>query len=81
MPVKPSKRERYGADWKQFAHRIKFDRADGRCECDGRCGDANCRGLIDGRCNAKHGEPHPYNGKRVILTCAHLTHDETSREE
>lgn len=81
MPVKPERRALYGDDWREFAAYIKFDRAEGKCECDGRCGDSLCRGLAAGRCNAQHGKPHPVNGKRTVLTAAHLNHDETSREE
>ena len=81
MPVKPERRSLYGDDWREFAAYIKFDRAGGKCECDGRCGDRQCRGLDLGRCNAEHGKPHPVNGKRTVLTAAHLNHDETSRDE
>ena len=38
MPIKPENKERYPANWKALSHRIRFDRAGGRCECDGRCG-------------------------------------------
>lgn len=38
MPIRPENRDRYPADWRDISHRIRFDRAGGRCECDGRCG-------------------------------------------
>lgn len=81
MPVRPEQRALYGEGWSEFAAYIKFDRAKGKCECDGRCGDSQCRGLSGGRCNAEHGKPHPVNGKRTVLTCAHLSHNEASRDE
>jgi hypothetical protein len=48
--------------------RIRFDRAGGRCECDGRCG----REHEGGRCAAEHGKPHPETGSIVVLTTAHV---------
>lgn len=81
MPVRPDRAPLYGENWRDFSLYIRFERAGGRCECDGRCGDSKCRGLVEGRCTAEHGKPHPVNGKRTILTTAHLNHDETSRNE
>lgn len=69
MPIRPENRARYPADWKAISARIRFDRAGGQCECDGRCGRERCRP----RCTAKHGEPHPVTGSKVILTTAHLS--------
>lgn len=81
MPVSAENRARYGDDWPEIAAFIKWDRADGRCECDGRCGDPQCYGLAHGRCNAQHGKPHPVNAKRTVLTCAHLNHRPEERGE
>lgn len=69
MPIRPENRARYPKDWKAISSRIRFERALGRCECDGECG-------IDhqGRCAAVHGEPHPITESIVVLTTAHL-HD------
>ena len=90
MPVRPEMRALYPADWPEISHRIRFERADGRCECTGQCGidhDAEWRGLVaaaDGgfrdietprRCMARHGEPHPVTGSKVVLTTMHLNHD------
>lgn len=74
MPIKPENRARYPADWPEISARIRFERAGGQCECEGECG----RGLIggrpkhQGRCEARHGEPHPRTQSKVILTTAHL---------
>lgn len=69
MPIRPENRDRYPANWRQISDRIRFERASGRCECDGRCGTDH-----SGRCTARHGQPHPSNGKTTVLTCAHLDH-------
>lgn len=67
MPIRPENRARYPKDWKAISHRIRFDRAGGRCECEGECGLDH-----DGRCAALHGEAHPTTGSKVVLTTAHL---------
>lgn len=70
MPIRPESRDRYPADWREISHRIRFDRADSRCECLGECG----RGTHEGRCPNVHG--HLAYGSRavVVLTVAHLDH-------
>jgi hypothetical protein len=67
MPILPENRNRYPKDWPQISRRIRFERAQGRCECEGECG-------LDhgGRCKAVNGEPHPVTLSRVVLTVAHL---------
>ena len=69
MPISAENRARYPKDWKAISHRIRFERAEGRCECAGECG-------IDhaGRCQAEHGKPNPMTGSTVVLTTAHLDH-------
>lgn len=52
---------RYPAEWKQIADAIKFTRAAGVCEWPG--------------CTARHGEPNPLTGSKVVLTVAHLPVD------
>lgn len=54
-----------------------FERAGGQCECEGECGHDH-----GGRCEARHGEPHPVTGSKVILTTAHRNHmPEDCRDE
>lgn len=65
MPIRAENRKRYPKDWPAISKRIRFERAKGYCECLGECGE-------DHRCNAKHGEPHPRTGSKVVLTVAHL---------
>jgi len=70
MPIRPENKSRYPVDWKAISHRIRFVRAQGRCECEGECG----RGTHEGRCPNRHGEPAYGTGSKVVLTCAHLNH-------
>ena len=67
MPIRPENRSRYPKDWPEISRRIRFERAEGRCECTGECG-------LDhgGRCMAFHGGLHPETYSKVVLTVAHL---------
>lgn len=58
MPIRPENRCRYPADWPAISHRIRFERAGGRCEW----------------CGAENYAPHPVTLSRVILTVAHIDH-------
>lgn len=70
MPIRPENKARYPQDWKQISHRIRFERADGVCECEGECG----RNTHTGRCPNYHGG-HAYGtNSLVVLTVAHLNH-------
>lgn len=73
MPIRPENRDRYPADWPEISRRIRHERAEGRCECDGRCGRPAHR-LDIGRCQAVNGQRSPLTGSRVVLTVAHLDH-------
>lgn len=61
MPIRPENRALYPADWRAVSLAIRRDRAGWRCEWTG--------------CGARHGEPHPLTGARVVLTVMHLDHD------
>lgn len=76
MPIRPENKHRYGADWAEFSLYIRFDRAGGRCECEGECGRGH-----DGRCPNCHSYPAYGTGSKVILTVAHLTHEPECRDE
>ena len=41
MPIRKSEQARYPADWKAISARIRFERAGGKCECTGQCGDTH----------------------------------------
>ncbi|MDD9904805.1 MAG: hypothetical protein OXT06_14640 [Rhodospirillaceae bacterium] len=60
MPIKPENRAKYPKDWDAISWRIRFERAEGKCEF--------CQ-------EAEHGKPHPVTGGMVVLTVAHLNHD------
>jgi hypothetical protein len=66
VPISPENKARYPAHWKEISRRIRFERAQGRCEfTDPATGE---------RCEARHGEAHPVTGSKVVLTTAHLNH-------
>ncbi len=60
MPIRAENRNRYPKNWREISLSIRRDRAQWRCEGAG--------------CDARHGEPHPITGSRVVLTVAHLDH-------
>ena len=65
----------YPKDWKQTRARI-LKRAGNRCECEGECGLHS----TTGRCvEVNHGKAKYAQGK-IILTIAHLDHDETNHD-
>jgi len=76
-PIRPETRDAYPKDWRQISHAIRFDRAGGRCECDGICGGFAC----SPRCVNEHGRPSRINNRMVVLTVAHLDHDPANCDE
>ncbi len=73
MPILKENRAKYPKDWPEISDRIRFGRACYRCEF-----------LTDDgeRCTARHGQRHPFTGAIVVLTVAHLNHNESDcREE
>jgi hypothetical protein len=72
VPISPEKAKRYPGGsihskaWKAFRAFILF-RAANRCE--GTPQHPNCR--------AHNHQPHPVTGGKVVLTIAHMDHDET----
>lgn len=77
MPIRPENRDRYPPSWREISARIRFGRAESRCECEGECGHDHALesawGSASGkRCEATHGHAHPETGARVVLTVAHL---------
>lgn len=78
MPIRPENRDRYPKDWPEISRRIRFERAQGRCECEGEC----LRGTHLDRCTNVNGQPAYGTGSRVLLTVAHLNHTpEDCRDE
>lgn len=77
MPIHPDNIDRYPRDWPAISRRIRFIRAEGRCECTGQCGLHRGR-----RCEERHGEPAKFARGRIVLTTMHLNHiPEDCREE
>lgn len=65
MPIKPENARRYPADWKSLVAQVR-ERSGNRCEGSPDYPD----------CRAANGEKHPETGSVVVLTTAHLEHDE-----
>lgn len=74
MPIRPENRDRYPATWPMISVRIRFERADGRCECRGECGRPTQHLDPDGRCRNRHMQPAWSTGSLVVLTTAHRDH-------
>lgn len=67
MPIDYKK---YPKDWKETRERI-LKRAKNRCECKGECGLHHGR-----RCVEKNNLPAKWAKGKIVLTIAHLDHDE-----
>jgi hypothetical protein len=77
MPIAADRRALYPDDWEEIRDRL-LERAGLRCECQGECG----RGHL-GRCPEIHLQPsvRPEGRHRIVLSVAHLNHDETDRRD
>ena len=62
MPIDKTK---YPPDWEAISSRIRFSRAQNRCE----------------QCGAENYKPNPQTGKEVVLTVAHLNRDTTDNRD
>lgn len=65
MPIRAERRALYPADWKSISLAVR-EAAGWRCQGTPRFP----------TCRAAQGEPHPITGSKVVLTVAHLDHDE-----
>jgi len=65
----PMDRTMYPARWDEISLAVRED-ADWRCEGSPAYPD----------CRARHGQPHPVTGSRVVLTVAHLDHNPANCE-
>jgi len=66
MPIRPENRARYPRDWRSAI--VPAIRARSGDHCEGSPAYPLCR--------AANGQPHPVTGSRVVLTVAHLDHDD-----
>ena len=73
MPIKPENKKKYPADWKAIVSWVRL-RSKNRCECTGECGLHH-----EHRCEEKNGEPAKWAKGKIVLTAAHLCHDESCR--
>ena len=74
MPIRPENRAKYPKDWTLIRAYV-LARAKNRCECHGECGLHHER-----RCIEVHGHYARYAVGHVVLTLAHLDHDETHND-
>jgi hypothetical protein len=63
----------YPPNWREVSRYVRFERAQGQCECTGlgMCG-LHCTHPGPRRCVERHGEPAVWARGIVILTAAHL---------
>jgi len=87
-------RSKYPADWEQISARIRFERANGKCErCGAKHGAIGARDINDkwhdvddiDAMNSDYGG-RLFDGEyphiiKIILTCAHLNHDTTDNSD
>jgi len=67
--------KKYPKNWKEIRARI-LKRAKNRCECEGECG----LHTTTGRCIELNGYPAEYARGKIVLTIAHLDHDEENHD-
>ncbi len=70
----------YPSHWKALSHRIRVERAQGRCECEGECG-LHRTHPGPRRCEELDRHPAKWAKGLVVLTVAHLCHDSTCDDE
>lgn len=61
----------YPPEWKEFSLQIRYERAEGRCECTGECG-LHCTHPGPRRCVELDRAPAIWANGIVVLTVAHL---------
>ncbi len=61
----------YPAHWKEFSRYIRFEVAQGLCQCTGECG-LHKTHPGPRRCLERHGEPALFAKGIIVLTVAHL---------
>lgn len=64
-------RPEYPPNWYEFSQFIRFERAQGQCECEGECG-LHSTHPGPRRCVEQHGAWAVFAAGRVVLTTAHL---------
>lgn len=77
MPVDQRK---YPENWWEISRRIRFERAQGQCECEGECG-LHRTHPGPRRCVERNGQAAKWAKGKVMLTVAHLCHDASCDDE
>ena len=70
----------YPGHWKTLSHKIRHERARGRCECMGECG-LHRTHPGPRRCEEVNNTPAKWAKGVVVLTVAHLCRDSTCEDE
>lgn len=60
----------YPPNWPKFSKYIRFERAKGRCECEGECG-LHCTHPGPRRCVERDGHAAKFARGKIVLTVAH----------
>lgn len=84
MPIRKDLKHLYPPDWKEISHRIRFGRANGRCEfCGARHGwYRGPNGILwDPSILEQIGLMEFHHFSKIVLTTAHLDHDPTNNDE
>jgi hypothetical protein len=70
----------YPAHWKTLSRKIRYERAKGRCECEGECG-LHRTHPGPRRCEEMDQQAAKWAKGTVVLTVAHLCRDSTCDDE
>ena len=70
----------YPGHWKTLSHKIRHERARGRCECMGECG-LHRTHPGPRRCEEINNTPAKWAKGMVVLTVAHLCQNSTCEDE
>ena len=70
----------YPEHWASLSRKIRYERAQGQCECEGECG-LHRTHPGPRRCTEVDRTPAKWAGGTVILTVAHLCHDSACADE
>ena len=65
MPIHPDQKALYPPNWPEISRRIRFERAQNRCEW----------------CGAANNWFHPETGSAVVLSVAHLDHNPANNDD
>ncbi len=70
----------YPPHWKSLSRKMRYERAQGQCECEGECG-LHRTHPGPRRCEERDRQPAKWAKGTVVLTVAHLCHDSECADE